>query len=91
MVDNNTTPFVVPEARILADDDYRKSSTLNSMYVATTINKPNVDSIINAVATILHSQMLEDFGDITSVPEDSEMFFFSEEKYIQEKPEAFDP
>jgi hypothetical protein len=55
MVDNNTTPFVVPEARILEDDDYRKSSTLNSMYVATTINKPNVDSIINAVATILHS------------------------------------
>jgi len=40
-------------------DQDRKSSTMNSMYIATTINKPNVDSIINAVATILHSQMLE--------------------------------
>jgi hypothetical protein len=41
------------------DDMVRKSSTMNSMYIGSTISKPNVDSIINAVATILHSQMLE--------------------------------
>ena len=43
------------------DDDMemRKSSTMNSMYIGSTISKPNVESIINAVATILHSQMLE--------------------------------
>jgi len=41
------------------DDEVRKSSTMNSMYIGSTISKPNVDSIINAVATILHSQMLE--------------------------------
>ena len=41
------------------DDMDRKSSTMNSMYITTSITKPNVDSIINAVATILHSQMLE--------------------------------
>ena len=43
------------------DDDIemRKSSTMNSMYIGSTISKPNVESIINAVATILHSQMLE--------------------------------
>ena len=41
------------------EEERRKSSTLNSMYIGTTISKPNVDSIINAVATILHSQMLE--------------------------------
>jgi len=54
MVDKNEEPFVVPEAR---DDDFsaRPSSTLNSMYIGSTISKPNVDSIINAVATILHS------------------------------------
>ena len=40
-------------------DHIRKSSTLNSMYIGSTINKPNVESIIQAVATILHSQMLE--------------------------------
>ena len=37
----------------------RKSSTMNSMYIGSTISKPNVESIIQAVATILHSQMLE--------------------------------
>lgn len=58
MVDLNE-PFVVPEARDLDDEEQRKSSTLNSMYIGTTISKPNVDSIINAVSTILHSQMLE--------------------------------
>ena len=44
------------------DDDLemRKASTMNSMYVGSTISKPNVESIINSVATILHSQMLED-------------------------------
>ena len=43
------------------DDDMemRKSSTMNSMFIGSTISKPNVNSIINAVATILHSQMLE--------------------------------
>jgi len=40
-------------------DQVRKSSTMNSMYIGSTINKPNVESIIQAVATILHSQMLE--------------------------------
>jgi hypothetical protein len=40
-------------------DQMRKSSTMNSMYIGSTINKPNVESIIQAVATILHSQMLE--------------------------------
>ena len=45
------------------DDDElqtRKASTMNSIYIGSTISKPNVDSIINAVATILLSQMLED-------------------------------
>jgi hypothetical protein len=40
-------------------DQVRKSSTMNSMYIGSTINKPNVESIIQAVATILHSQLLE--------------------------------
>lgn len=40
-------------------EEQRKSSTMNSMFIGSTISKPNVDAIINAVATILHSQMLE--------------------------------
>ena len=44
----------------MVDMSDKKSSTLNTIFVASTISKPNVDSIINAVATILHSQMHED-------------------------------
>ena len=39
--------------------DDRKASTMNSMFIGSVLSKPNVESIINAVATILHSQMLE--------------------------------
>ena len=42
--------------------DDRKSSTMNSIHAGSTIDQPNVDLIINAVATILHSQMLEVFA-----------------------------
>lgn len=37
----------------------KKASTINSMFLGSTLEKPNVELIINAVATILHSQMLE--------------------------------
>lgn len=39
--------------------ELRKSSSMGSLYISTTICKPQVDSIINSVATILHSQMIE--------------------------------
>ena len=68
----------------------RRANTMNSMKMATTIHKPNVESIIHAVATILHSQMLEDQHSGKQINQESDLFFFSEEKYILEKPEAFD-
>jgi len=37
------------------EEESRKSSTLNSMFISTTISNPNVESIISAVATIIHS------------------------------------
>ena len=58
--------------------------------------------MISAVATILHSQMLEvsdftisdqflqDVGHGKVIPVKSELYLFSEEKYIKEKPEDFD-
>ena len=39
--------------------ELRKSSSMGSLYISTTITKPCVDSIINSVATIIHSQMIE--------------------------------
>lgn len=34
--------------------------------------------------------MIQDKGWEKEIPQESELFFFSEEKYILEKPEAFD-
>ena len=67
-----------------------KSSTTSSIMATNTITKPNINSMIQAVATIFQSQMAEDSGKGTKVMEDSDLYFFSEEKYISEKPEAFD-
>ncbi len=47
-------------------------------------------AIINAVSTILHSQMLEDKSTNKDIPKGSDLYFFSEEKYIEEKPDEFD-
>jgi hypothetical protein len=49
------------------EEDKRKFSTLNSMFITSTIGKPCTDSIIQAVATILHSQMLEVSRDFSSL------------------------
>ena len=56
----------------------------------STINQPNVKAIINSIATILHSQMLEDEASGKELNPKSDLYFFSEEKYIKEKPEEFD-
>ncbi|CAK92817.1 unnamed protein product (macronuclear) [Paramecium tetraurelia] len=68
----------------------RYSNTTSSMYIKSTISNPNVKSIIQAVSTILHSQMQEDQEQGKQIPKTSELYFFSEEKYIEEKPEEFD-
>jgi len=66
------------------------ANTTGSMYISSTITAPNVKSIIQAVSTILHSQMLEDQGSGKELIPGSDLYYFSEEKYIKEKPEEFD-
>jgi hypothetical protein len=39
-----------------------KASTTSSLYIKSTLQNPNVKSIIQAVATILQSQILEVFS-----------------------------
>ena len=81
-----------------ADDDKwqmpdtleRKANSTATLFVNSTITAPNVNTIIQAVATIIHSQMLEDIGEGKQINSQSDLFFFSEEKYIRENPAAFD-
>ena len=37
----------------------RKANTTSSMYISSTISSPNIKSIIKAISTIIHSQILE--------------------------------
>ena len=61
--------------------DDRKSSTMSSIFVGSTLEKPNVELIINAVATILHSQMLE--VSTQGTPSELPVHVFSPKKFIQ--------
>jgi signal recognition particle subunit SEC65 len=65
------------------------SNTTSTVKLDNTITKPDAKKIINAVATILHSQMVEDQANPRHIEEKSDLFYFSEEKYILERPEEY--
>ena len=56
----------------------------------TIITKPNVKEIIKAVATILQSQLNEDMNLGKQISPKSDLYYFSEEKYVNEYPQYFD-
>lgn len=68
----------------------RRSSTTSSVYATSTIYQPNVRTIVQSVATIIHSQMIEDVTLGREIQSSSDLWYFSEEKYIRENPHAFD-
>lgn len=65
------------------------SNTTSTVKLENTITKPDSKKLIHAVATILHSQMVEDAVTPRKIDENSDLFFFSEEKYIKERPEEY--
>lgn len=67
-----------------------KSNSTSSIFLSSTINSPNVKLMIKAVATILQSQLIEDMQLGKTVSSSSDLYFFSEEKYIEESPNSFD-
>ena len=67
-----------------------KSCSTSSIYLKSTINSPNVKLMIRAVSLILQSQIIEDFQMGKKISSKSDLFFFSEEKYINESPNCFD-
>ena len=68
----------------------RRSNTMTSIDPASSIYNPNVRIILQSVATIIHSQMLEDTSLGREIQSTSDLYYFSEEKYIRDHPEAFD-
>ena len=67
-----------------------KSCSTSSVFLNSTINAPNVKLLIKAVATLLHSNLMEDIQDEKTIHPKSDLYYFSEEKYINESPGSFD-
>ena len=85
---NEPKPTQEPDCK---DDEMpRKSNSMNSMFLNTTIHKPSLETMISAVATILHATILEDIMSGVIIPQSSELYIFCEEKYIRDKPADFD-
>jgi len=67
-----------------------KSSSTSSIFLASTISSPNVKMIIKSVSMIIQSQLLEDIQLGKTVTSKSDLFYFSEEKYVGDSPDCFD-
>jgi len=68
----------------------QRASSTSSIRVNSTINNPNALLTIRSVATLLHSNLLDDLKDGKTIPTKSDLYFFSEDKYINESPQYFD-
>jgi hypothetical protein len=67
-----------------------KANSTSSIMLDSTINAPNVKLLIKAVSTLIHSNLIEDLQDGKTIHPKSDMYYFSEEKYINENPNVFD-
>jgi len=67
-----------------------KSSSTSSIFLDTTIASPEVKNMIKAVSIMLFTQLSEDKTLTKKISEKSDLYYFSEEKYIKEYPQFFD-
>ena len=68
----------------------KRSSSSSSIFLDTTISTPIVKNIIKAVAILLKTQLNEDSTMTKTISKESDLYYFSEEKYIDDFPEYFD-
>jgi len=69
---------------------FKKSCSTSSIFLKSSIYSPNVEMLIKSVSTIIHSQVMEDMQLGKSVSPKSDLFYFSEEKYVNESPGYYD-
>ena len=67
-----------------------KSSSTSSIFLDTTMSNPEVKNMIKAVAIMLYTQISEDKTLTKKISEKSDLYYFSEEKYIKDYPQYFD-
>lgn len=67
----------------------RKFCSTSSIYLNTTVNLPDPELLIDSIAGIIVSQILEDELSGKVISNKSELYYFSEDKYITEYPLNF--
>jgi hypothetical protein len=67
-----------------------KSSSTSSIFLTSTMNSPDMKSMIKCVSTIIQSQLIEDIQLGKTISTRSDLYYFSENKYIEETPSFFD-
>lgn len=67
-----------------------RSSSTSSIFLDTTVSSPDVKNMIKAVAIILQTQLSEDTNLGKNISKESDLYFFSEDKYIEENRPFFD-
>lgn len=67
-----------------------KEDSNSTFKVQSTMSDPDAKQIIQAIATFLYSNITEDMIDGKVIQINSDMYYFSEEKYIAENPNDFE-
>ena len=68
----------------------RRNQTTSSYVISNTIDIPNIKLLIKSVASLIHISIKNDCDISAPIDRNSDMWHFSEEKYILEYPELFD-
>ena len=90
------TPNINPNKKInnnkprKAQLSEERSCSTSNLFLDTTISSPNVKLMIKAVATILQSQLNEDMNLGKVISKKSDLYYFSEDKYVNDYPQYFD-
>ena len=71
------------------EKDFKSNST-STIVMKSSLYNPNIQLLINAVGAIIHSDLIDDLNENRTIPKDSVLYNFSEQKYIEENPELFD-
>lgn len=74
----------------MEQDTIRKYNSTSSLYVNSIIDYPDVKQLIKSVSIILHSQLTEDLQLGKKVSKESDLYYFDEERYIEDYPHLFD-
>lgn len=67
-----------------------KASSTSTIFLSSTVNCPNVKLFIKSVSALLHSNLIEDLQEGKIISLKSDLYYFSEDKYINENPKDFD-